>query len=119
MQMLKAVQERKEQFPSKSRVRLTAEMKDPYTHIPVGMVGTVLFVDDIGTVHVHWENGFHLGACLEHAIERCEISIPLLDLTRIKKNLGSHVKITTIKKSQTLIALLNSLKEKECAYYVQ
>lgn len=117
MQMSKAIKRRKEQFPSKTRVRLIKDLKDPYTQIPVGMNGTVIKVDDIGTVHVNWDNGSRLGACLEDSIERCDTNVSRLD--RIQKSLGNHVKITTIKKSQTLIALLDSVKEKECIWYGQ
>ncbi len=31
---------------------------------PSGTKGTVMFVDDIGTVHVAWDNGSTLGAVL-------------------------------------------------------
>ena len=31
---------------------------------PVGTQGTVRFVDDIGTVHVSWDNGSSLGAAM-------------------------------------------------------
>lgn len=39
-------------------------MNDPYVQMPAGLKGTVMFVDDIGTVHIDWENGSSLGACL-------------------------------------------------------
>ena len=35
--------------------------RDEYTHIPPGTQGKVDFVDDTGTVHVTWDNGYHLG----------------------------------------------------------
>lgn len=31
---------------------------------PQGSIGQVLFVDDIGTIHITWENGSFLGAIL-------------------------------------------------------
>lgn len=34
---------------------------DPYTGVRPGMIGTVDFVDDTGTVHCTWENGACLG----------------------------------------------------------
>jgi hypothetical protein len=34
---------------------------DPYTSLKPGDKGTVDFVDDIGTVHVTWDNGSKLG----------------------------------------------------------
>ena len=36
-------------------------LRNTYTHIPPGTQGTVDFVDGIGTVHVTWDNGSHLG----------------------------------------------------------
>jgi len=35
--------------------------KDKYTHIPPGTKGKVDFVDATGTVHITWDNGYHLG----------------------------------------------------------
>ena len=43
-----------------TRVRLVS-CSDPYTHLPAGAYGTVRFVDDVGTVHVAWDNGAQLG----------------------------------------------------------
>ena len=31
--------------------------------VPGGTCGTVVFVDDIGTIHVDWDNGSGLGLC--------------------------------------------------------
>jgi len=36
---------------------------DPYTKLKPGPQGTVVFVDDLGTVHVNWDNGATLGLC--------------------------------------------------------
>ena len=47
-------------YPSGSTVRCL-NMDDPYAPIPIGMLGTVEFVDDMGTIHVHWSNGPSLG----------------------------------------------------------
>ena len=38
------------------------EMHDQYRDLPAGLKGTVVAVDDAGTVHVSWENGSSLGA---------------------------------------------------------
>ena len=43
-----------------TRVRLIS-MNDPYTKIPEETEGTVRLVDDIGTIHVDWDNGSGLG----------------------------------------------------------
>ena len=37
------------------------EMHDQYRDLPAGLKGTVVAVDDAGTVHVSWENGSSLG----------------------------------------------------------
>lgn len=34
---------------------------DPFTSLSPGTQGTVLFIDDIGTIHVRWDNGSRLG----------------------------------------------------------
>lgn len=50
----------REQYPQGTRVELVS-MNDTYTQIPVGTCGTVGVVDDIGTIHVRWDNGSGLG----------------------------------------------------------
>ena len=42
------------------RLRLIATT-DSYTHLTPSMEGTIMFVDDAGTVHVDWDNGSTLG----------------------------------------------------------
>jgi hypothetical protein len=34
---------------------------DPYTNLRPGDLGTVDFVDDLGTIHITWDNGSQLG----------------------------------------------------------
>lgn len=34
---------------------------DSWSPVPTGTVGTVTSVDDVGTVHVAWDNGSRLG----------------------------------------------------------
>ncbi|MCP4792074.1 MAG: DUF4314 domain-containing protein [Actinomycetia bacterium] len=46
------------------RVRLLANLSDPYTKLGVGDVGTVAHVDDAGTVFVDWDSGSNLGLIL-------------------------------------------------------
>ncbi len=58
----------KERFPEGSRVRLT-EMEDKFAP-PVGTLGTVVSVDDIGTIHVRWDNGSSLGVA--YGKDHCE-----------------------------------------------
>ena len=49
-------------FPRGCRVELL-RMEDPQAP-PVGTLGTVKAVDDIGTIHVAWDNGSSLGVVL-------------------------------------------------------
>ena len=46
-------------FPRGCRVELTS-MDDPQAP-PIGTEGAVIGVDDLGTVHVNWDNGSTLG----------------------------------------------------------
>lgn len=57
--MAKLVPYFKKQYPKGARVELV-EMNDVQAP-PVGTQGTVTGVDDIGTIHVQWDNGSHLG----------------------------------------------------------
>lgn len=51
----------KERYPAGCRVELT-HMNDPYnTTLLPGAQGTVIGVDDIGTIHVKWDCGSSLG----------------------------------------------------------
>ncbi len=62
----------RENYPKGTRVALVC-MNDPYTKLRPGDTGTVMFVDDIGTVHIQWSNGSMLGAVYgEDAIRRIE-----------------------------------------------
>jgi hypothetical protein len=53
------------------RVRLI-RCDDPYTHLEPGTTGTVGFVDDMGTVHVRWDDGHYLGL-VESVGDRFEV----------------------------------------------
>ena len=59
------------QFPKGTRVELVS-MNDPYnTKLKPGDQGTVVCVDDIGSVHVAWDCGSGLGVVLgEDCIKR-------------------------------------------------
>ena len=50
----------KEYYKPGTKVRLV-HMNDPYTHIPVGTIGVVTWVDDAGTIFTKWSNGSTLG----------------------------------------------------------
>lgn len=58
-------------YPAGCRVRLI-KMNDPYRHMPNGLEGTVICVDDAGTIHVNWDNGSSLGVAYD---EDCCIKI--------------------------------------------
>ena len=50
----------KEKFARGTRVVLV-KMNDDYSSLKAGDKGTVMMVDDIGTIHVDWDNGSSLG----------------------------------------------------------
>ena len=51
----------REHYPKGSRVKLV-RMHDPYRpDLKEGALGTVIAVDDIGTIHVAWDCGSSLG----------------------------------------------------------
>ena len=54
----------KEQYPSGTRICLDSMGDDP-DPVPSGAKGTVIEVDDIGTVHCEFDNGRSLGICPE------------------------------------------------------
>lgn len=49
----------RDEYPQGCRVELVKmdDMQAP----PAGTCGTVAYVDDIGTIHVNWDNGSSLG----------------------------------------------------------
>ena len=55
----------REQYPSGCRVKLV-QMDDPYRDLKAGVMGTVMHVDDIGTIHVAWGCGSTLGVEMYH-----------------------------------------------------
>lgn len=52
----------KERYPQGTRVKLEY-MQDSYA-VPSGTLGTVVHVDDLGTLHMKWDNGRSLGLVL-------------------------------------------------------
>ena len=48
------------EYPVGTRVELIS-MQDEYTKLAAGEKGTVIDVDDIGTIHVNWDCGSCLG----------------------------------------------------------
>lgn len=55
------VEKVKEMFPIGTVIELTEDMDDPYAPIKKGVQGEVVGVDDIGTLHMKWQNGRSLG----------------------------------------------------------
>ena len=46
----------KEMYPKGTRIELI-DMDDPYAPVPSGTKGTVVCVDDMGQIHMKWDNG--------------------------------------------------------------
>lgn len=66
------LKELKEKYPLGTRVTLIL-MNDPYANkLFPGEQGTVISVDDIGTIHVHWDCGSTLGVIYGEDI--CELA---------------------------------------------
>ena len=55
------VERLRKQYPKGTRVVLVY-MNDPYSKLTPGDRGTVIAVDDVGTVHIDWDCGSSLGA---------------------------------------------------------
>lgn len=47
-------------YPAGTRLRCE-RMEDPWSPVKPGTTGTVEFIDDIGTIHMKWDNGRTLG----------------------------------------------------------
>ena len=58
--MIENVDVLKQKYPKGTKIKLTADIDD-IQPIQAGMIGTVLYVDDIGTIHMSWANGRSLG----------------------------------------------------------
>jgi len=54
------VESLRNRYPVGCRVELI-HMQDPYVSMAPGTKGTVISVDDTGTIHVAWDNGHSLG----------------------------------------------------------
>jgi hypothetical protein len=50
------VESYKKKYPKGTRIELIS-MEDPYAPIEPGTQGTVEFVDDMGQIHMRWDNG--------------------------------------------------------------
>ena len=63
------VEDRRQKYPAGTRIELL-EMDDPQAP-PIGTKGTVLGVDDIGSLMVSWDNGSSLNVA--YSIDRVRI----------------------------------------------
>ena len=54
------VQMYKQNYPKGTRIECIS-MDDPHWPIAPGTKGTVVMVDDMGTIHMEWDNGRTLG----------------------------------------------------------
>ena len=54
------VQKIKETYKKGMRIKLI-HMDDPYHPVPAGTLGTVVQVDDMGTIHMSWDTNSSLG----------------------------------------------------------
>ncbi len=66
----------REKYSTGTMVRLIS--MDDKQAPPVGTIGEVQFVDDVGSVHVHWRNGSSLAV------------IPDVDVVEILTDLGAN-----------------------------
>ena len=67
----KQIENIREQYPQGTRVELI-RMDDPQAP-PVGTKGTVIGVDDIGTIHVKWDTGSMLG--IAYGEDQCRVLV--------------------------------------------
>ena len=65
----------REKYPIGTMVRLIS-MNDEQAP-PVGIIGEIQFVDDVGSVHIHWQNGSSLAV------------IPDVDVVEILTDIGA------------------------------
>lgn len=63
------LQKLKRDYPEGTRVKLI-RMDDPYSRLKPGDEGSVIGVDDIGTIHVKWDSGSTLGVVFGE--DRCK-----------------------------------------------
>ena len=60
----------RKRYSKGSRVKLIC-MNDPYRNLEAGTLGTVMHVDDIGTIHVAWDCGSTLGVV--YGVDSCAV----------------------------------------------
>lgn len=55
------IQRIKENYPQGTKIKLLKDMLEEKYPVKAGTIGIVDHVDDIGTIHMTWENGRSLG----------------------------------------------------------
>ncbi len=59
----------RKRYPAGTRVELIS-MNDAYAKLPKGSTGSVISVDDLGTIHVCWDCGSSLG--IAYGEDKCK-----------------------------------------------
>lgn len=62
--------ELKQKYPVGTRLRLISMPQEP-NPVPRGTLGTVTGIDDLGTIHVNWDNHSTLGIVID--VDKFEI----------------------------------------------
>jgi hypothetical protein len=73
------------------RIRCINMVDDP-NPIEQGTEGTIVYVDDAGTIHIKWDNGRTLG--MVHGVDQYEIINEVVNEGKIKGSFnldGSHI----------------------------
>jgi len=82
----------REQYPPGTRLRLES-MDDPHHPVPPGTEGFVDFVDDIGQIHMKWDNGRTLA--LVPGVDRFSVIEQKQELTPLKMYMPLHCSFYT------------------------
>lgn len=64
----KVVEKLREKYPAGCRVKLTK--MDDVQAPPIGTLGTVDYIDDIGSIHVKWDTGSRLAVA--YGADKCQ-----------------------------------------------
>ena len=85
----------KEAYPPGTRIMLLS-MNDPHHPVESGTRGTVEYVDDVGTLHMKWDNGQGLGLVPDEDkfAEKQTKSANYLRIVSMLRHLLSNGKIT-------------------------
>lgn len=108
----------KSEYTHGMRIML-CQMNDLYTQLRPGSMGTVDYVDDIGTIHMKWDNGSSLGLIIGtdkfEIIERPSPKLDFSKLTFSDEVLSIQESLKDIEpffNEDEIKAILNSTKDK-------